>query len=82
FAKLVLRYYALEQKYIDVANGAATDCQIGSKNLVPLSDDKGLFPPYYVAPVVRQDLLKANPKVAELGKLLELLELGIINTLQ
>ncbi|WSH38156.1 glycine betaine ABC transporter substrate-binding protein (plasmid) [Rhizobium ruizarguesonis] len=66
FAKLGLRYDALEQKDIDVANGAATDWQIGSKNLVPLADDKGLFPPYYVAPVVRQDVLKANPKVAEL----------------
>jgi osmoprotectant transport system substrate-binding protein len=66
FAKLGLRYDALEQKDIDVANGAATDWQIGSKNLVPLADDKGLFPPYYVAPVVRQDVLKANPKVAEI----------------
>ncbi|MGO7726405.1 glycine betaine ABC transporter substrate-binding protein, partial [Rhizobium ruizarguesonis] len=50
FAKLGLRYDALEQKDIDVANGAATDWQIGSKNLVPLADDKGRFPPYYVAP--------------------------------
>jgi osmoprotectant transport system substrate-binding protein len=66
FAKLGLRYDALEQKDIDVANGAATDWQIGSKNLVPLADDKGLFPPYYVAPVVRQDVLKDNPKVAEI----------------
>ncbi|MGO8426153.1 glycine betaine ABC transporter substrate-binding protein, partial [Rhizobium ruizarguesonis] len=78
-------------KDIDVANGAATDWQIGSKNLVPLADYKGLFPPYYVAPVVRQDVLKSNPKVAELleavgtlriGKLLELLELGAVDTLQ
>jgi osmoprotectant transport system substrate-binding protein len=64
FAKLGLRYDALAQKDIDVANGAATDWQIGAQGLTPLEDDKGLFPPYYVAPVVRQQVLDANPKVA------------------
>lgn len=66
FAKLGLRYDALQQKDIDVANGAATDWQIEQQNLVALDDDKGLFPPYYVAPVVRQQALDANPKIAEL----------------
>lgn len=66
FAKLGLRYDALQQKDIDVANGAATDWQIEQQNLVALEDDKGLFPPYYVAPVVRQQALDANPKIAEL----------------
>ncbi len=42
----------------------ATDWQIGAQDLVALADDKGLFPPYYVAPVVRQQVLDANPKVA------------------
>jgi len=65
FAKLGLRYDALSQKEVDVVNGAATDWQIGAQDLVPLADDKGLFPPYYVAPVVRQQILDANPKVAE-----------------
>jgi osmoprotectant transport system substrate-binding protein len=66
FAKLGLRYDALEQKEVDVVNGAATDWQIGAHGLVPMADDKGLFPPYYVAPVVRQEVLTANPKVAEI----------------
>lgn len=65
FAKLGLRYDALAQKDIDVANGAATDWQIGAKGLASLDDDKGLFPPYYVAPVVRQQVLDANPKVKD-----------------
>lgn len=65
FAKLGLRYDALSQKDIDVANGAATDWQIGAQALTPLEDDKGLFPPYYVAPVVRQQVLDANPKLKE-----------------
>lgn len=66
FAKLGLRYDALQQKDIDTANGAATDWQIESQQLVALEDDKGLFPPYYVAPVVRQQTLDANPKIAGL----------------
>jgi len=65
FAKLGLRYDALDQKSIDVANGYATDWQIGAKALVALEDDKGLFPPYFVAPVVRQQVLDANPKVTD-----------------
>ncbi len=65
FAKLGLRYDALAQKDIDAANGAATDWQVVSQKLVALDDDKGLFPPYYVAPIVRQAVLAANPKVAE-----------------
>ena len=66
FAKLGLRYDALSQKDIDVVNGAATDWQIGAQGLTALEDDKGLFPPYYVAPVVRQQALDANPKMAEI----------------
>ena len=66
FAKLGLRYDALSQKDIDVVNGAATDWQIGAQGLTALADDKGLFPPYYVAPVVRQQALDANPKMAEI----------------
>lgn len=65
FAKLGLRYDALSQKDIDVANGAATDWQIGAQGLTALDDDKGLFPPYYVAPVVRQQVLDTNPKLKD-----------------
>lgn len=64
FAKLGLRYDALAAKAIDVANGFATDWQIAEMKLVPLDDDKGLFPPYFVAPVVRQAALKAHPEIA------------------
>lgn len=65
FAKLGLRYDALSAKQIDIANGFATDWQIAEQKLVVLDDDKGLFPPYYVAPVIREQTLKANPKIAD-----------------
>ena len=32
-----------------------------------LKDDKNLWPPYYVAPVVRKEALDANPKIAEIA---------------
>ncbi len=64
FAKLGLRYDALAGKQIDVANGFSTDWQIADEGLVVLEDDKHLFPPYFVAPVVREAALAANPKIA------------------
>ena len=66
FAKLGLRYDALAAKQVDVANGFATDWQIEDQKLVTLRDDKDLFPPYFVAPVIRQSVLAAQPRLAEI----------------
>ncbi|WP_416068264.1 glycine betaine ABC transporter substrate-binding protein [Rhizobium sp. ZK1] len=65
FAKLGIRYSALTNKDLDVSYGFATDWQISDNKLVVLDDDKHLFPPYYLVPVVRQDALATNPKIAE-----------------
>ncbi|PSH64928.1 ABC transporter [Phyllobacterium brassicacearum] len=65
FAKLGIRYSALTSKNIDVSYGFSTDWQIADSDLVVLDDDKHLFPPYYLVPVVRQDALAKNPKIAE-----------------
>lgn len=65
FAKLGIRYSALTSKDLDVSYGFATDWQISDNKLVVLDDDKHLFPPYYLVPVVRQDTLAKNPKIAE-----------------
>jgi osmoprotectant transport system substrate-binding protein len=65
FAKLGIRYSALTSKQIDVSFGFSTDWQIEDNKLAVLEDDKGLFPPYYLVPVVRQDALAKNPKIAE-----------------
>jgi osmoprotectant transport system substrate-binding protein len=65
FAALRLRYEALIQKQIDIANGFATDWQIAAEKFAALKDDKGLFPPYYLAPVVRMDTVAGNPKAVE-----------------
>ena len=60
-----LRYQALANKQIDVVNGYSTDGMISAMKLKRLKDDKGLWPPYYLVPVVRKDALDANPKIAE-----------------
>lgn len=60
-----LRYQALANKQIDVVNGYATDGMISALKLKRLRDDKNLWPPYYLVPVVRKDALEANPKIVE-----------------
>ena len=65
FAALRLRYEALLQKQIDIANGFATDWQIAAEKFTALKDDKNLFPPYYLAPVVRLDTVAGNAKAVE-----------------
>jgi osmoprotectant transport system substrate-binding protein len=65
FAKLGIRYSAVTSKQLDVSYGFTTDWQIAENKLVVLDDDKHLFPPYFLVPVVRQDTLAKNPKIAE-----------------
>lgn len=60
-----LRYQALQQGEADVVEAFGTDGQISAFNLVVLEDDKGLFPPYQVAPIVRQEALDANPTIRD-----------------
>ncbi|MBD1868622.1 quaternary ammonium transporter [Cyanobacteria bacterium FACHB-471] len=60
-----LRYQALVDGEADVAVAFGTDGEIAAFDLVLLEDDKQLFPPYQVAPVVRQEALDANPGIAD-----------------
>ena len=74
FAALRLRYEALAQKQVDVANGFSTDWQIAAERFTSLEDDKNLFPPYQLAPVVRQDVAKDAKAVAALESVNALLD--------
>jgi osmoprotectant transport system substrate-binding protein len=60
-----LRYQALKNDQIQVVNGYSTDGMISAMKLKRLKDDKNLWPPYYIVPVVRKETLDANPKLAE-----------------
>ena len=77
-----LRYQALTSDQADVVVAYGTDGEIAADNLLLLKDDKGLWPPYQVAPVVRKDVLDANPKIATvLNGLAPLLTTEVMQTL-
>jgi osmoprotectant transport system substrate-binding protein len=61
-----LRYQGLTQREADVAVGFSTDGEISAYNLIVLQDDKNLFPPYQVAPVVRQEILDRYPEIKDI----------------
>lgn len=58
-----LRYKALLAGDADVAEAFSTDGEISGNNLVVMQDDKHFFPPYQLAPLVRDDLLAAAPDI-------------------
>ena len=60
-----LVYQALKEKQVDVGLVFATDGRIPAFNFVVLKDDKTFFPAYALTPVVRKQVLDANPKLAE-----------------
>jgi osmoprotectant transport system substrate-binding protein len=60
-----LRYKGLLDGEADVAVAFGTDGEIDAYNLVVLEDDQNLFPPYQIAPIVRQETLDANPGIAK-----------------
>mgnify|MGYP005850383287 CR=1 FL=1 len=60
-----LKYKGLVDGEADVAVAFGTDGEISAFNLVVLEDDQNLFPPYQVAPVVRQETLDQHPEIAD-----------------
>jgi glycine betaine/choline ABC-type transport system substrate-binding protein len=61
-----IMYQALDSDQVDVISAFATDGRIPSLGLVTLEDDLGFFPPYFAAPVVRQELLDEDPQLTEI----------------
>ncbi len=53
---------------VDAAMVFGTDGGIGAADLVVLDDDKDVQPVYEPAPIVRDAVLKANPRIAEVLK--------------
>jgi osmoprotectant transport system substrate-binding protein len=60
-----IRYQALEEDQAQVVLAFGTDGQVAGLDLVLLEDDRALWPPYHVAPVVRQETLDAYPALAD-----------------
>ncbi|WP_434642529.1 glycine betaine ABC transporter substrate-binding protein [Thermoanaerobacterium thermosaccharolyticum] len=60
-----LRYPAIEKGDVDVIDAFSTDGMLKAYNLTVLKDDKNFFPPYYAAPLVRDDTLKKYPELKD-----------------
>ena len=60
-----LTYQALNEDQVDIALVFATDGRIAAFDFRVLDDDKGFFPNYAIAPVIRTETLEANPALAE-----------------
>jgi osmoprotectant transport system substrate-binding protein len=65
-----LKYQAIGEGKMDVTDVFATDGQIKKYGLIILEDDLEFFPPYYAAPVVRNDIIAAHPEVEEILNML------------
>ena len=63
-------YKAAFSKELDVISGYSTDGRLKAFGLKILKDDKGIFPPYYAAPIVLQASLEKFPGLEETLNLL------------
>lgn len=59
-----IKYQAFLDGDANVVLAFSTDAEIALNDLIVLEDDKGLWPPYHVAPVVRQEAIDANAGLA------------------
>jgi osmoprotectant transport system permease protein len=59
-----IRYKGIQDGTYDAVQVFTTDGPIKALNLVVLRDDKGIFPAYHVAPVVRSTILQKYPRLA------------------
>lgn len=78
-----LKYQILENAEADVAPAYTTEGQLVNTDLFTLlEDDKQMWPPYYLAPVVRNDILEEIPEIAAiLNKVSAALDTGTITEL-
>jgi osmoprotectant transport system substrate-binding protein len=77
-----LKYKAITDGQADAVIAFSTDGQISAYNLVLMEDDKGLWPPYQVAPVVRAEALARYPAMRDaLNKLAPLLTNEALSTM-
>jgi len=58
-----LKYDVLHNDKADLAVAYTTEGQLIKDEFVILEEDKHVWPPYNIAPVIKQDLLEANPQI-------------------
>lgn len=65
-----LKYQAIGNNDMDATDAFTTDAEIKKYDLKVLEDDLNFFPPYYAAPLVRNDTLKEHPELKDVLNLL------------
>jgi osmoprotectant transport system substrate-binding protein len=60
-----LKYQVLLSNEADAAPAYTTEGQLADSKFVLLQDDKQVWPPYNIAPVIRQETLTAYPAIAD-----------------
>lgn len=64
-----LKYQVVESDEADVSPAYTTEGRLSETDkFVLLEDDKHVWPPYNLAPVVRSEVLEANPEIEEILK--------------
>lgn len=77
-----LKYKAVQDGQADAVIAFSTDGQISAYGLLLMEDDKGLWPPYQAAPVVRAETLERYPAIeTALDKLAPLLTNDALSTM-
>ena len=78
-----LKYTVLDNKEADVTPAYTTEGQlINTDKYLLLKDDKHFWPPYNLAPIVRDDVLKSNPKIeSTLNKISKKLDTATVTKL-
>lgn len=61
-----LAYKAIKEKSIDIMDAYSTDGKLEAYHLKILEDDKGFFPPYYAAPLIRDVTATKHPELVTL----------------
>lgn len=61
-----LKYDVLKSGKADLAVAYTTEGNLADKTFLVLKDDKNVWPPYNIAPIVRNEVLVNNPKLAAL----------------
>ena len=56
-------YKAAFEQDIDLISGYSTDGRLKAYDLITLQDDQEIFPPYYAAPLIRNDILEKYPEL-------------------
>jgi osmoprotectant transport system substrate-binding protein len=67
---VAMKYQAISQGKMDVTDAFSTDGQLITFKLKVLEDDKNFFPPYYAAPIIKEETLESHPELEDILNLL------------